>query len=245
MFSARFYCITTLLLVLASQSHQSCASPTLQTTASTQDLYQLAIAIEEYLHEIYPLVAPYRGVRVTVKKPDSRLRLKHCDKDLTVAARKTPKQGGPLSVQVSCNTDKFWSIYIAALVEIEAPIVHSKRDLKRGHQLNKSDLAIKYSSLHKQGRGGIHTIEDAIGLELKRSLRAHSPLRQASLQAPNVVNRGDQVSVRAKMTGVEVVTYGTALSDGRLGKQIRIRNNSSEKIVKARITGPGTAEVIL
>jgi flagella basal body P-ring formation protein FlgA len=36
---------------------------------------------------------------------------------------------------------------------------------------------------------------------------------------------------------------GEALSDGGLSEQIRVRNLNSQRVVKARVTGPGQVEV--
>lgn len=39
-----------------------------------------------------------------------------------------------------------------------------------------------------------------------------------------------------------MATQHEALSDGAVGQQIRVRNLRSERIIRARVTGPGQVE---
>ena len=59
------------------------------------------------------------------------------------------------------------------------------------------------------------------------------------------MRKGDQVVIRAKTNAINVFMPGEALSDGVPGEQIRVRNLRSQRIVRARVVEPGTAEVSL
>jgi flagella basal body P-ring formation protein FlgA len=63
------------------------------------------------------------------------------------------------------------------------------------------------------------------------------------LEPPLVVRRGEAVVISAASSIVAVKVAGVALTDGRLGEQIRIKNLSSSRIVQAKMVGPGQAEV--
>ncbi len=59
-----------------------------------------------------------------------------------------------------------------------------------------------------------------------------------------LVCRNDSVLIKAGRSGLNIVTKGTALSDGSLGgEQIRVQNTKSKRIVDGTITGVGEVTV--
>ncbi len=60
---------------------------------------------------------------------------------------------------------------------------------------------------------------------------------------PILIKRGDAVTITAEGDGLSVKMPGVAMSDGRRGEQIRIKNNNSAKIVDAQVTEPGEVAV--
>jgi flagella basal body P-ring formation protein FlgA len=62
------------------------------------------------------------------------------------------------------------------------------------------------------------------------------------LRLPDV-RSGDPVQVRVLVHAVEVRLEAVAAQDGRVGDDIRIVNPSSGRLLKARVTGPGSVEV--
>ena len=85
--------------------------------------------------------------------------------------------------------------------------------------------------------------EQAIGQKLKRATVNEQVLAPVFLEQAEAVRRGDQVVIRARTGTVSVVMPGEALADGVPGQQIRVRNLSSQRVVKARVMEPGTVEV--
>ena len=63
------------------------------------------------------------------------------------------------------------------------------------------------------------------------------------VKAGMMIFKGDTVMITAKKAGMEVNMPGEALSDGRKGKQIRVRNIKSERIITGKVVGPGLVEV--
>ena len=92
-------------------------------------------------------------------------------------------------------------------------------------------------------RGYISDPHQAIGRKLTRSLQADQVLTPAILQLAEIVRRGDQVVITARSGGISVRMQGEALSGGSSGQQISVRNLSSQRVVRARVTGPGQVEV--
>lgn len=59
-----------------------------------------------------------------------------------------------------------------------------------------------------------------------------------------VLQPGTLVTLVASVNGVEVKMEGTTLQPGREGEIIRVRNNSSRRIIRARVIDATTVEVV-
>ena len=84
-----------------------------------------------------------------------------------------------------------------------------------------------------------------MGMVSKRSIRQGEVVRLSNMAPPLLVAKGDHVKITAAAGQLSVSTNGIALTKGRKGEQIRVRNIGSEKILRARITGQGRVNVIL
>jgi flagella basal body P-ring formation protein FlgA len=78
-----------------------------------------------------------------------------------------------------------------------------------------------------------------VGMRLKRSLPMGAVLTPAYLESPMLVRRGDQVVIRADLPGMDVRASGTALGSAAAGERLRVRNESSGRIVEAIVTARG------
>lgn len=58
-----------------------------------------------------------------------------------------------------------------------------------------------------------------------------------------IVCRNESVVIRAGKSGMSITTKGTAMSDGVLGEQIKVKNDKSNRIIDAQVSGVG--EVIV
>jgi flagella basal body P-ring formation protein FlgA len=65
------------------------------------------------------------------------------------------------------------------------------------------------------------------------------------VQPAEAIRKGDQVVITARSGTVSVRMPGEALSDGVIGKQISVRNQRSNRVIRARVVGPGQVEVAL
>jgi flagella basal body P-ring formation protein FlgA len=78
-----------------------------------------------------------------------------------------------------------------------------------------------------------------VGKEARRNLAASAVVVASQLAEPLAVERGNKVQIVARRGGVEITSAGEALSDGRLGAQVRVRNLNSGRIVHAWVESPG------
>ena len=82
-------------------------------------------------------------------------------------------------------------------------------------------------------------MEQAIGMQLKRSALPGQPLQVADLVRPPVVPRDTIVRVVLEAGGLSLSGQLVALEAGAMGERIRVRNPSSRAVLEAEVIGPG------
>ncbi len=199
---------------------------------------------EKHFIQIYGKEKYQRDVRLRVSNLDRRLKLRHCDKETDFELIRPAHQGRNVTVKAQCNSDRHWSIYVPITLEVYADVVVATRNLGRGAVISDND--VKYQRINTAGLPSGHLIDKnrILGMELKRSVRVGSYLLLSSLEKPRVVNKGDSVVLEARQNALQVSAKGTALNNGQVGEQIKVRNNQSDRVVDAMVTGPGRVMVV-
>lgn len=182
-------------------------------------------------------------VNIQVRNLDKRLRLSPCDKALTLNLQGKQIRRST-SVKVSCTGNKPWSIYTNSTISLEMPIVSLNQELPRGHVLQAKDLLTIPKDIYSLRDGYSTQPETVIGQELKRALRTGDVVYSYHLQAPDLIKKGDRVTVIARRGGLSVISHGIALSDASRGEKVRVENQRSERIIQAKVVGPGQVEVL-
>lgn len=96
----------------------------------------------------------------------------------------------------------------------------------------------------KQVSGTILTnVDDLVGKAARRALRPGVPLRLSDIERPQLVKRGETVTMIFRSRGITVTAAGRAMENGAKGDRIRITNLTSNRTVDATITGARQAEV--
>jgi flagella basal body P-ring formation protein FlgA len=122
-------------------------------------------------------------------------------------------------------------------------MVVAARTLERGEVLTASDLALARRDLaHVQGRFLSSTAE-AVGLRVKNSLRANSPVRGDYLERVPVVKSGQMVMIVVENEVVKITASGRAKGSGAVGDLIAVQNLSSQKDIAARVVDASTVRV--
>jgi flagella basal body P-ring formation protein FlgA len=78
-----------------------------------------------------------------------------------------------------------------------------------------------------------------VGHAARRDLRAGMPIRVSELMKPELVARGDMVTLTFKSPGVRLTIRAKALESGTEGDTIQIFNPQSKRTVQATVQAPG------
>jgi len=187
---------------------------------------------------------PGERLEIQVQRPDDRLKLKDCGHIPTVAIS-SQRLIGRVTTKVSCEQPHSWGIYVPVMVNLYRPVWVASQPLPRGHRLTPADIKQQEHLVSRLAQGYIQQSQQIVGQELRRPLRMGQVFTTHSLQAPQIIHKGDDVMIIAKTGTLSIRTAGTALANGRTGQQINVRNKGSKRIVKARIVGKGLVEVAM
>lgn len=207
--------------------------------------------VKNYLYDIYTeklvdrLESDPNDLTVAIARLDSRLKLRQCNSPLTFELLDNGQLGGNISVRTRCESTPNWSIFVQAQVNFSLSVLVARHNLTRGSIVQFDDLEQQTIDQRKAGRDYVTNTEAVVGKELKRQLQQGHAVRLAMLLEPKVIKRGDAVIVEAQAGNIFVATPGTALSDGKMGQQIRVKNESSRREIKVKVVGPGRVRVIM
>jgi flagellar basal body P-ring formation protein FlgA len=113
------------------------------------------------------------------------------------------------------------------------------RTIERGGVIRDSDLLMERRPRAEAGRETITDREQAIGLAARTNLQPGRPLRVAELVKPDLVQRGDLVTLVYEVPGIVLTLRGKAMEGGALGNTISVINEQSKRTVQGTIAGPG------
>ncbi len=212
---------------------------------SWQPLAPVKSDAESYLQKQLDNRYPEQKIDVLVSPIDPRLKLPLCDKALTYQLHKQSLGASNVTLKTQCRGQHPWSFYLTAKVTRKGKVVVANRDLGRAEKLTESDVRLEYRAIRSATGATLSSTHSAVGLETKKAIRSGDLITHSSLTPPRVVNKGDQVTVTALSRGISVATAGTAMSNGKVGEQINVQNNRTDRIIKARVTGAGQVQVLL
>lgn len=213
---------------------------------------QLSAAVRDYVESFFApseLRAAFDGedlsrrVEIELSNLDPRLPVPVCELPLQTQINQNQRPVGRINVKVDCAGVAPWSKYVPVTVRVFEHVLTSVRPLARGDVLSSSDVMMMEIDVSTVRTTYMHSADEAIGMELKRSVQANAPLVREALAAPILVKRGDTVMITARTGSIEIRQQAVALQNGELGKQITVRNTNSDNVVQATVTGHGQASV--
>lgn len=236
----RSFCLGTVLFFCALGLNAQ------ENGVSFEDIALLETAVHDFLaDEFQSQIDQGNEIAISVNRLDPRLRLHACDKALTFSLRDSGNEGGNLAVRTQCQGSVSWSIYVSAKVALRQEVYVASQNLPRGSVIAESDIVSTMMDTSTMGQLYATDPAQLVGKELTRTVGQGQALRLNNVTEPKVIRRGDAVLIEASSGAVMVASSGIALSDGKVGQQIRIRNESSKREVRVEVLGPGRVRALL
>ena len=129
-------------------------------------------------------------------------------------------------------------VHVSGMVFETAEVVTLARALARGETIRENDIAIERRP-KAEAADTVRQADAAIGQAARRELRAGQFLRAADLMKPELVSRGDTVTLVFQSPGVRLTMQAKAIEAGTLGDLVQVLNPQSKRIVQATVDGPG------
>lgn len=123
------------------------------------------------------------------------------------------------------------------------PVVVALKRADRGAIIRREDLGVETRDLFEQPRDVITNADEIVGRVLTRPVQPGFVLTESLIEEETLVKRGDRVRMIVRGPGIELTSAGEAFESGGIGKVIRVRNVSSNRILSGRISGAG--EVVI
>lgn len=185
-----------------------------------------------------------------------RAQLPGAEIDLLDFSRQPAPQGAlefPLSGLRRQTTAAYWNGYVRygrgrrfaiwAKVRVRPtiPMVVAAEDLTAGQPIRANQVRLEMPD--GLVTGGLANLEDAIGKQPRRTIRAGTALAAKAVMEPPAVRRGDMVTVTAARGGARLELAARAENTAVVGQRIALLNPISRRRFWARVDGPGRASV--
>ena len=127
-----------------------------------------------------------------------------------------------------------------AVETVEAAVL--TRNVDRSDMLKSADVVIERRTKAEAGNDAASR-EQALGMQMRRPMRAGQPLRSADLVKPDLVQRDQSVTVIYETPGLYLTTRGKALDNGTEGDVVNVLNLQSKRTVTGIVTGRGQVTI--
>lgn len=116
------------------------------------------------------------------------------------------------------------------------------RDIDRTEMLKSSDVAQERRP-KAEVAGEAATRDRAVGMQLRRPMRAGTPIRVADIAKPEFVQRDQSVTVIYQVPGIYLTTRGKAIESGAEGDTVSVLNLQTKRTLSGVVTGRGQVTV--
>jgi flagella basal body P-ring formation protein FlgA len=148
-----------------------------------------------------------------------------------------------VSALASVGPDRRASVRISGTAAETVEIAVLTRALNRGETVQGSDFAIE-RRVRETLPGDVQGDAGALaGRVARRALSAGSVVRQGDLGKPEIVGRGDIVTVFYEIPGMTLTLRARATEAGAQGDSIGVLNIQSKKALQATVVAPGKVAV--
>ena len=131
-----------------------------------------------------------------------------------------------------------------AVVQVSAPAVRTRKAVARGDRLDAAALAVVATDLNGYAMRPLLSLDDARGARTTHDLVEGALVTRADIVPEPVVKSGDPVRAHVHAGAVELTGIAVAAENGLKDDIIRVINQESHHVFRARVVGSGEVEVV-
>lgn len=210
------------------------------TTTIAEDKFQELDAIYGFVKEaIENNMNSGSEYEINVLPVDSQLKLAECTRPLETLKNVNSIKAGRVTIGVHCGGVKKWSIFVSAVIKTFENVIVLTRPVQRGEIITRQHLSLERMDVSNTRGDYVTEFEQVENKEAARNLPSGAILGLKSIAEPPLVRRKDKVTINSGESGFAVEMTGTALMDGAKGQLIRVKNESSGRIISGTVVAPG------
>ncbi|MDO6460414.1 flagellar basal body P-ring formation chaperone FlgA [Granulosicoccaceae sp. 1_MG-2023] len=184
------------------------------------------------------------GLTVDVADLDRRLRLPACEAPLSAWWPPGARHQGNTSIGVRCESAvKPWKLFVQASIKLSERVAVLSRAVARGEVLQADAIEYEVRDVSRLRSNFISDATPLVGHRFLRSAPAGRIVDSRMLEAPLMVNKGQNVTITSSNPLLQVSMRGEALADGELGDLIPVKNLSSGRTVNGEIVRKGVVRI--
>ena len=150
----------------------------------------------------------------------------------------------PVRAIIFVNGRPYRTMSFTASVKVYDTVLVANHDLRIEITVTASDFHLAEIAI--DGRNEyVKETSELEGLVPHRFIRAGSPVSLSYFQQPIAVNPNQRVTIIVNYHGIRATAAGIVLTRGRIGSIVKVKNETSEKILSAKVIDSHTVEVKL
>ncbi|MCB0323367.1 MAG: flagellar basal body P-ring formation protein FlgA [Bdellovibrionales bacterium] len=153
--------------------------------------------------------------------------------------------GGKVPLRITATVDgKPAARFLATAIADDwraVPVL--SRSIDRGMLISPDDVEMVRLNMFKQPPDTADRLESVVGRRAKNRIDAGSVVRKSLIDIPPMIPQGSKVTMIFRSGGLRATASGIALDDGHRDATIRVKNESSRRVVEAKVLNPDEVEV--
>jgi flagella basal body P-ring formation protein FlgA len=212
--------------------------------ALAEDKFQTLESIYGFVKETIEKNMNISGeTEISVLPLDDQLKLVQCSKPLETFKTNNLIKAGRVSIGVHCGGEKKWSIFVSALIKVYESVIVLAQPIQRGEIITRRHLASEKKEVSSTKGDFVTAFEQIENKQAARNLPAGAILGAKSVVEPAIIKRKDKVIIRTEQTAFSIQMSGIAMMDGIKGQVIKVKNESSGRIISGTVLESGVVLV--
>jgi len=217
-----------------------------EATPQYHKLDDIRLSSENFIRSQLGISSDNADTQVKAATMDYRLRLAQCDSVIKHSLPQGHRLQGRVAVGARCTDELHrWSIFVPVTITQFTDVIVTTETVSRGEFLKANQVKKERRAVNLLHHGYIKSLPQVIGQQLKTTLSKGRVIKPNQLKRPYTIKSGQNVNILAKSALISVRIKGKALSNGRVGDRIRVKNTSTNKIVEGTVSYDGFVEIKL
>ncbi len=166
--------------------------------------------------------------------------------DLTAVLRhgRMDRDQAVLDVSIRVDGETVKTVPVAFRLRRFRKVLVTLAPLRRGEPLDRGKVALKRVDVSRFFGTPLDDLSRVKGKVAARMLSSGEILRLMDLKNPELVRKGDLVTMVAVRGNLRITVKGVARTGGSLGELVMVMNPSSRRVVQGKVVGVGVVEAV-